>query len=60
MQSLKGFAENRRSGKEKSKGFFRSPRKRKALKGETQECWGLKKIPKGEARRHTVERVAKP
>jgi hypothetical protein len=43
----KGFVGKRRNGRLNSKEFFRSRRRKKALKGEPQECWELKEIPKG-------------
>jgi hypothetical protein len=39
---------------------FRSQVRRKALKGESQECWGLRKASKGLGSWEAVERVAKP
>jgi hypothetical protein len=39
---------------------FGSRKRRKALKGESQECWELKEASKGLRVAKTVERVAKP
>lgn len=40
--------------------FFRSPGRRKALKGEAHERWELKEAPQGAKAFQAVERVAKP
>jgi hypothetical protein len=45
--------------KESLETGFRSSRRRKALKGEAQERWGLKNIPKVPAA-ESAERVKKP
>jgi hypothetical protein len=39
---------------------FGSRKRRKALKGESQECWELKEASKDLRGAKTVERVAKP
>jgi hypothetical protein len=39
---------------------LRSQVRRKALKGESQECWELKEASEGLSSWETVERVAKP
>lgn len=40
--------------------LHRSPLRRKALKGEAQECWELKEASKGLRSKKAIERVAKP
>jgi len=40
--------------------FLRSPERRKALKGEAQERWGLKEASTGRETDRRAERVAKP
>jgi len=40
--------------------LLRSPKRRKALKGEAQERWELKEASKGCEARTPIERVAKP
>jgi len=55
------FLQKRKSGDEVGKAGFGSPGRRKALNGEAQERWWLKKASKVEkVRRTTAERVAKP
>jgi len=45
VQSQKVLKESSRT-EEKSERIFQSPRRMKALKGEAQECWKLKKASK--------------
>jgi len=50
----------RKSGKRTEETLIRSLRRRKALKGETQERWRLKEASEGLKVERRIERVAKP
>jgi hypothetical protein len=46
-QGLDGFCGKAQERMKQLESAVRSQRRRKALKGETQERWGLKQAPKG-------------
>jgi len=53
---LKGFVGKRKSGKMKLKGSIGHFNRRKTLKSETQERWGLKKAHQGSENKVTSAR----
>jgi hypothetical protein len=54
------LAKKSRNGRKEGKLSFRSPGRRKALKGEPHECRELKEASRGARQADTIERVAKP
>jgi len=56
----RGFAGERKDDRVGWERLIRSPKRRKALKGEAQERWELKEASEGVRTERLVERVAKP
>jgi hypothetical protein len=59
VQSWKQVCRKAQERREKFERVFRPLERRKALKGESQECWELRETSQDEGA-DTIERVAKP